>query len=202
MKDGDQPYVVRVGPITMSQDPNYVGVPAQDLNVLNVDDDSAGITVTPTSGLQTNESGGTATFTVVLNTAPLGGTVTVPFTSSDPSEGTVTASVTFNAMDWNMPHPVTITGVNDNPPVQDGNATYTITVGPVHSEHRHQLQRRHWGNGQRDQHRQRHRGHPRFAQRHYDERARRATDSFTVRLATVPAGTVTVLLSDPGQEAR
>ena len=36
----------------------------------NTDNDSAGITVTPTAGLTTTEAGGTATFTVVLNTQP------------------------------------------------------------------------------------------------------------------------------------
>ena len=36
----------------------------------NTDNDAAGITVTPTSGLTTTEAGGTATFTVVLNTQP------------------------------------------------------------------------------------------------------------------------------------
>ena len=37
--------------------------------VTNTDNDAAGITVTPTTGLTTTEAGGTATFTVVLNDA-------------------------------------------------------------------------------------------------------------------------------------
>ncbi|HMI87138.1 MAG TPA: Calx-beta domain-containing protein [Polyangiaceae bacterium] len=130
MKDGDKPYVVRVGPITTSADPNYVGVPLQDLNLVNVDNDSAGITVTAAPGLQTTENGGTATFTVVLTSVPSGGTVTVPFTSSDPGEAGHPASAVFDVTNWNIPQTVTITGLNDNPPVQDGNATYTISVGP------------------------------------------------------------------------
>ena len=36
----------------------------------NTDNDAVGITVTPTTGLTTTEAGGTATFTVVLNTQP------------------------------------------------------------------------------------------------------------------------------------
>ena len=36
----------------------------------NTDNDTAGITVTPTSGLTTTEAGGTATFTVVLTAQP------------------------------------------------------------------------------------------------------------------------------------
>ena len=39
-------------------------------SVTNTDDDTAGITVTPTSGLVTTEAGGTATFTVVLDAQP------------------------------------------------------------------------------------------------------------------------------------
>ena len=41
-----------------------------DVTVTNTDNDTAGITVTPTTGLTTTEAGGTATFTVVLNTQP------------------------------------------------------------------------------------------------------------------------------------
>ena len=47
-----------------------------------------GITVSPTSGLVTTEAGGTATFTVKLNTAPTAD-VTIGLTSSDLTEGTV-----------------------------------------------------------------------------------------------------------------
>ena len=48
----------------------------------------AGITVTPTAGLMTTEAGGTATFTVVLNTQPTAD-VTIALSSSDTTEGTV-----------------------------------------------------------------------------------------------------------------
>ena len=41
---------------------------ASDVSVTNTDNDTAGITVNPTAGLSTTEGGGTATFTVVLNT--------------------------------------------------------------------------------------------------------------------------------------
>src|SRR5262249_12632072 len=43
-----------------------------DVDVINNDNDTVGITVTPTSGLTTSEAGGTATFAVVLNTMPAG----------------------------------------------------------------------------------------------------------------------------------
>ncbi len=54
----------------------------------NTDNDAAGITVTPTTGLMTTEAGGTATFTVVLNSAADGGRDD-RLSSSDTTEGTV-----------------------------------------------------------------------------------------------------------------
>ena len=85
-----------------------------------------GITVYPTSGLVTTESGGTATFTVVLNTQPTAN-VTINLSSSDPTEGTVSpTSLTFTPSNWNIPQTVTITGVDD--PVVDGNIAYTINL--------------------------------------------------------------------------
>ena len=74
----------------VSTDPNYTGVNAADVAVTNTDNDIAGITVTPTAGLTTTEAGGTATFTVVLNTQPTAD-VTIALSSSDTTEGTVGA---------------------------------------------------------------------------------------------------------------
>ncbi len=54
---------------SVSTDPIYSGFDPSDVSVTNTDDDAAGITVTPTSGLTTTEAGGTATFTVVLELA-------------------------------------------------------------------------------------------------------------------------------------
>ena len=45
-KDGDRPYVIHVGPITTSGDPNYVGK-FVDVGATNLDNDSAGFTLTP-----------------------------------------------------------------------------------------------------------------------------------------------------------
>src|SRR5436853_635157 len=74
--DGDQPYAIATGPAG-SADPNYRGLDAADVSLVNRDDDIAGITVTPTAGLVTTEAGGTASFTVVLTSQPTAD-VTVP----------------------------------------------------------------------------------------------------------------------------
>jgi cytochrome c peroxidase len=85
------------------------------------------INVTPTSGLVTTEAGGTATFSLVLTTKPLAG-VTVPITSTDTGEGSVSpANVVFTTANWNVPKVVTVTGVNDQ--IVDGNIGYTINTG-------------------------------------------------------------------------
>ena len=60
--DGDIGYTI-VTAAAASADANYNGLNAADVAVTNVDNDTAGITVTPISGLTTTEAGGTATFT-------------------------------------------------------------------------------------------------------------------------------------------
>lgn len=109
----------------------FVGTTFQQVAVTVIDDDQAGITVNPTSGLVTSEAGGTASFTIVLNAAPTGD-VTIPLHSDDEDEGTINvSSVTFTAENWDQPQTVTITGVDDA--VVDGNVSYTIVTGPATS---------------------------------------------------------------------
>ncbi len=87
--------------------------------------------VTPTSGLVTTEAGGKATFTVTLNTQPTAD-VTIPVSSSDTTEGTVsTASLTFTPANWNVPQTVIVTGVDDA--IVDGDVAYTIVLGAATS---------------------------------------------------------------------
>src|SRR2546426_418755 len=102
---------------------------AADVAVTNTDNDTAGITVNPTSGLTTTEAGGTATFTVVLNSQPTAN-VSIELSSSDLTEGTVApASLTFTTANWNVAETVTVTGVDDL--VQDGNIAYSIVTAPA-----------------------------------------------------------------------
>ncbi|MBM4090509.1 MAG: hypothetical protein FJ276_13965, partial [Planctomycetes bacterium] len=87
------------------------------------------IRVTPTSGLQTTEAGGTATFVISLFTAPTAD-VTIALASSDTTEGTVSpASVTFTPANWTTPKTVTITGADDFQ--ADGNIAYQIITQPA-----------------------------------------------------------------------
>lgn len=95
-----------------------------------LNDDVAGVTVTPISG-NTNEAGGTATFDIVLNTQPTAN-VTIPLSSNDTSEGVLAVTnVVFTTANWNSPQTVIVTGVNDD--VADGNTIYAIVTGNVTS---------------------------------------------------------------------
>ena len=87
---------------------------------------SAGISVTPTSGLQTSEDGTSDQFSVVLNTQPTSD-VTIQLNSDNTDEGTVAPSnLTFTSANWNTPQIVTITGVDDMD--ADGDITYNIIL--------------------------------------------------------------------------
>ena len=88
--------------------------------------EGAGITVTPTTGLETTEGGGTDTFTVVLTSEPTAD-VTIGISSDDTTEGTVSpTSLTFTAVNFSTPQTVTVTGVADA--VDDGNIAYTVVT--------------------------------------------------------------------------
>jgi hypothetical protein len=122
MVDGSINYTILTAAAS-STDLNYDGLDAADVSVANADNDIAGVSVTPTSGLVTTESGGTASFSIKLNSQP-SANVVIALTSTDTSEGTVQALVTFTPSNWDSAQTVTVTGVDDN--VLDGSINYSI----------------------------------------------------------------------------
>lgn len=77
----------------------------------------------------TTEAAGTSYFAIKLRAKPASN-VTVPITSSNTAEGTVsTANLVFTSANWNTLQVVTITGVNDF--VADGNIAYNINFGAM-----------------------------------------------------------------------
>jgi hypothetical protein len=71
------------------------------------------------------------TFTVGLTSQPTAD-VTIPLSSSDTTEGTVSpANLVFTTASWNVQQTVTVTGVDDF--VADGTQPYTIAIGPATS---------------------------------------------------------------------
>ena len=92
---------------------------------------TVGFTVSAISG-NTTEDGGTATFTVRLNTQPTED-VTIGVSSSDTTEGTVSPdSLTFTNVKWNANQTVTVTGVDDA--IDDGNQSYTVVLAAAVSD--------------------------------------------------------------------
>ncbi len=128
--DGDVSYTI-VTAAAASSDSKYSGMNVDDVLVINRDDDTAGVDVSPTSGLETTEAGGGGTFQVVLTSEPTAN-VTIGLISSDTSEGTVSsASVEFTPTNWDTPQMLTVTGQDDA--VDDGDANYTIVTAAATS---------------------------------------------------------------------
>lgn len=128
--DGDVSYSV-VTSAASSGDPLYSGLNANDVALQNLDDDTAGITVSTPSGTETAETGTAITFSVVLDSEPTG-SVIIPLTSTDTTEGVVSpASLTFTAADWSTAQTVTVTGQDDL--MADGDISYSLQIGAATS---------------------------------------------------------------------
>jgi hypothetical protein len=134
-----QPDLIADGPITYnvtvttsSTDATFDKLVIPPVQVTNNDDDTAGITFTKTMGLTTNESGGTATLSVVLDTAPVG-IIDLTLASSNTLEGMVSpTTITFDNTNWNVPRLITLTGVDDG--LLDFSVPYTV-VGALTTHH-------------------------------------------------------------------
>jgi hypothetical protein len=125
--DGDVFYNIVLWP-AVSTDAVYNAFKPNNVTVVNLDNDTAGIRISPISGA-TTEAGGSATFTVVLDSRPIAD-VTVALASSDPSEGTIAiGSLTFTTANWNVAQTVTVQGVDDG--ASDGDRAYFIVTGPA-----------------------------------------------------------------------
>jgi hypothetical protein len=106
-----------------STDTHYNSLPVASIIPNITDNDQAGVIVSAMSG-HTTESGGTATFTMVLTSQPTANVVIV-LSSSNTAEGQLLQnSVSFSSSDWNLPKTITVRGVNDD--VADGPQSYTI----------------------------------------------------------------------------
>jgi hypothetical protein len=125
LQDGNIMYKILLG-VIVSSDKNYNGLDPVDLDIVNLDNDTPGFTMSPISG-DTNELGGSATFTIFLNTQP-SALVSLNVSSSDPTEGTASpTSLQFTPTNFRVPQIVTVTGVDDN--FADGNKIYSIQFG-------------------------------------------------------------------------
>jgi len=135
--DGTVSFLVATGDPASAGDAVYDALAPGDVPDVTVEclnDDIAGITVTPSMAepMNTDEAGTlTPTFSVVLNTEPLF-QVDIPLFASDPSEGSLsTATLTFTNANWDTPQVVTVTGLNDD--IDDGDVPYRAVTEPANS---------------------------------------------------------------------
>lgn len=120
-------YKVAVDP-AQSNDTNFNNLKAADVQVTALNNDVAGVTVTAGSNLTTTESGGQATFRVMLNTIPrspvsidLSYVVDAMYANEPIHASISTPRLTFDATNWNVAQTVTVTGLDDN--VDEGHNT-------------------------------------------------------------------------------
>ena len=130
--DGDQVYSNGIY-VSNNSYAAYKKAPVKQLAITNIDDDTRGVSVTKISS-NTSETGDQATFTVKLLTHPYfqnnASAFSIPVSSSDPSEGTVSvSSLRFTFQNWEAPQTVTVTGVDDTE--ADGNVNYSIILGQI-----------------------------------------------------------------------
>ena len=92
-----------------SSDSNYDATSIDDVTVNISDNDSAGVTVNPTS-VNVTEGGTSDTYQVVLNSEP---TATVTITFGTDAQVDPIASLTFTALTWDSVQTVTVSAVDD-----------------------------------------------------------------------------------------
>ncbi len=125
LADGDVMYTLMNGPAS-SGDGAYDGLAVASVNVTNQDDESAGITVNPVSGLTVSEDGSvTANFDVNLTVSPgAGETVTLPLSVSPNIASLSTMSLMFTDT---TPQTVTVTGIDDD--IDNGDLPFSVITG-------------------------------------------------------------------------
>ena len=128
--------------------------------VTNTDNDAAGITVTPTTGLTTTEARRHGDLHGRADSAADRRRDDRPELERHRPKARSPASLTFTAANWNVAQTVTVTGVDDA--LDDGDIAYTIVTAAATSARR-DLQRRQRRRRRGHQHRQRRGRHHRHA---------------------------------------
>ena len=117
--------------VTLTHDPSgadYGAVTDVDVSFTVTDDDTKGATLSA-STLNVQENG-TATYTLVLDTEPVGGPVSVAVASSATSTATASPpALTFTAENWDVPQTVTVAGVDDANTTDDGSTVSHTATG-------------------------------------------------------------------------
>ncbi|MEG4112953.1 MULTISPECIES: FG-GAP-like repeat-containing protein, partial [unclassified Microcoleus] len=106
------PHSGKIAHRVSSSDPKYSGtaIAIQDVNVTITDNDTAGVIITPTSTTAT-EGGATGSYTVKLNSQP---NAPVKLILDTGSQIKAISTINFDSSDWNVPHEVTVTAIDDS----------------------------------------------------------------------------------------
>ncbi|MBQ1925602.1 MAG: hypothetical protein II180_05725 [Proteobacteria bacterium] len=109
---------------TQSEDKDFNGLTIQPIQLINIDDDKAGVTLSATA-IEVDESDTKSVIGIVLNSKPAAD-VTIKATSNKPEEATVeTDTLVFTPENWNTPQSFTVIGVQDYK--VDGDQSFTIS---------------------------------------------------------------------------
>ena len=124
--DSDNESVV-ISHVASSTDAEYgSGLSISDVNVSITDRGAPGVTVTAANPL-TMAEGGSAEYTIVLNSSPVSD-VTITPTSSDTGAASTSGPVTFKSAEWDTPQKVTVSAAAD-----DDNFDEQVTISHVAS---------------------------------------------------------------------
>jgi hypothetical protein len=125
--DGNKQYRIRFGSL-QTNDFSYSQLTVPDVLAINTDRETPSIAASPVLGLSTNESGQSASISVVLSTQPGADVVLPSFSSDTTTECTVSGSLTFTSRNWDTPQIVSVVGVDDS--LIDGARNCLISSSP------------------------------------------------------------------------
>ena len=112
--------------VTSANDSNYDGIAVENVLVTVTDDDTAGVTVSETS-LEIEE-GDSDTYTVVLDTEPIGDVTVTIGGIADTEISLDKTTLTFTASNWNTAQTVRVTAEQDDDAIDEDVVTLTHTV--------------------------------------------------------------------------
>ena len=128
--DGDQTTSI-IASIDASSNPAFKDLSNQSISVVTVDNDVSGILLSSIDNL-TSENGDTGAFGIRLATKPTS-VVRIALSSSNVGEGTVQSFVEFDSTNWDVVQAITVTGIDDIPPISDGAVDYKINIDSINT---------------------------------------------------------------------
>ena len=108
---------------TTSSDFNYSGITTGPIHATTINVDTRGYAFSQTNNFYLTGSGSNASFTIKLNTIPLGGNVIIPIKSLSGKITVSPNSLNFTSANWNNPQTITVKGIDDG--------TFGVSIGQI-----------------------------------------------------------------------